>query len=78
MKPWRQRNVINWVRRLDSSWQVRVLDAVDGSPYHYANYISDEYVPATMRAGNIHGRFAGVHMSDHVRLPLLIIYGGVW
>lgn len=78
MKPWRQRNVINWVRRLDDSWQVRILDAVEGSSHHYATFIDERSVPEAVRNGTISGRFAGIHTSDHVRLPLLIEHGGVW
>lgn len=38
----------------------------------------DDSVPAAVRDGTMTGRFAGIHTSDHVRLPLLIAHGGVW
>lgn len=76
MRPWVQRCVIAWARRLDREWEIRVLDAVPGSPHHVSRFIPADLLPNTF--GQMQGRHAGQHMADLIRLPLLFLHGGVW
>jgi len=78
MAPWVQRSVINWVRRLGSSWTVRVLDSVEGSPVHISKFVDDSHFPAAFNENRMTGPHVGPHSGDLVRLPLLYMYGGVW
>lgn len=78
MPPWNQRNVINWIRRLGSSWTVRVLDSVPGSPTNVFRFVDQHFFPETFKSGKTSGPYVGVHSGDLVRLPLLQLYGGVW
>ncbi|KAI9659207.1 MAG: hypothetical protein M1831_003789 [Alyxoria varia] len=79
-KPWCQRNVISWVRRHGCSWNVRVLDMVDGSPNHYSKYIPDTtaFFPDSLRNRTMTGTHVAAHAADVIRLPLLYLHGGVW
>jgi hypothetical protein len=76
MRPWCQRNIINWVRRLGPEWTVRVLNNVDGSVNNLFNFVQASYLPIAFN----NKTFAAMpqHLSDLLRLPLLILYGGVW
>jgi hypothetical protein len=76
MRPWTQRNVINWVRRLGPDWTVHVVDRVDGSETSIFNYIDNSFFPQTFIDGTMDGHKA--HQGDLVRLPLLWKYGGLW
>lgn len=76
MKPWTQRNVINWVRRLGPEWTVHIVDRVDGSETNVLNYVEHSYLPKTFLEGTMDGHKA--HMGGLVRLPLLWKYGGMW
>ncbi|KAH0496113.1 hypothetical protein TgHK011_003493 [Trichoderma gracile] len=76
MKPWTQRNVINWVRRLGPEWTVHIVDRLDGSETNVLNYVEESYFPKAFLEGTMDGHKA--HMGDLVRLPLLWKYGGVW
>lgn len=75
---WSQRNVISWVRRLDPSWTVRVLDLVDNSPAHVLKYIHRSFLPEALLRKRMTGSHKGQHSSDLVRVPLVYVYGGVW
>ena len=76
MRPWCQRNVVNWVRLLGPEWTVRVLDDVPGSDNHFSRYVPASYLPDVFNNKEMVG--TPQHASDLVRLPLLYIYGGVW
>lgn len=76
MRPWVQRNVINWVKRLGPDWTVHVVDRVDGSETSIFNYIDTSLFPQTFIDGTMDGHKA--HQGDLVRLPLLWKYGGLW
>lgn len=76
MRPWCQRNIINWVRRLGPEWTIRVLDNVSGSENHFSKYISSSSLPSALNEGSISG--PPQHISDLLRLPLLYIHGGAW
>ncbi|KAI1175880.1 capsular polysaccharide synthesis protein-domain-containing protein [Nemania sp. FL0916] len=78
MPPWVQRNVINWVRRLGSTWTVHLLDKVPGSGTNIANYVESSYFPDAFNKNTMDGPNVGPHSGDLVRLPLLWKYGGVW
>ncbi|KAI0836046.1 hypothetical protein F5Y06DRAFT_305642 [Hypoxylon sp. FL0890] len=78
MKPWMRQNVINWVRRLGSSWTVRVTDIVPGSPNHVLNFVPAYYFPRAFLENKIDGDQRGQHASDLARLPLVIEHGGVY
>ncbi|KAL7956796.1 hypothetical protein V8C34DRAFT_325811 [Trichoderma compactum] len=76
MRPWAQRNVINWVRRLGPDWTVHIVDRVDGSETNVFHYAEESFFPKTFIDGTMDGHKA--HMGDLVRLPLLWKYGGIW
>ncbi|KAH8901219.1 glycosyltransferase [Thozetella sp. PMI_491] len=76
LRPWSQRNVINWVRRLGPEWTVRVLDDVAGSENHLSKFVPDSYFPEAFNTRTMVG--PPQHVSDLLRLPLLYIHGGVW
>jgi hypothetical protein len=78
MPPWTQRNVINWVRRFGSSWTVRVVDSVPGSPNNISRFVENSFFPDAFNVNRLTGSYAGVHSADLVRLPLLYLYGGIW
>jgi hypothetical protein len=69
MPAWCQLNVINWVRRLGSSWTVRVVDLVHGSPNNVSSFLDAKDLPDSFseRASNAKKQ----HVSDIVRLALL-------
>ena len=72
--------MISWVRRHDPSWQVCLLDLVAGSPRHVTRFIRPELLPKALVGDELDfgARNAAEHVSDMVRLPLSIEYGGVW
>ncbi|KAM5357036.1 hypothetical protein ACJZ2D_016675 [Fusarium nematophilum] len=70
--------VLNWVRRLGSSWTVRLVDLVDGSPNNIYNYVGEEWFPDCFVNKTMDGKHAAQHAADLVRLPLLYEHGGVW
>lgn len=76
LRPWCQRNVINWARRLGPQWSVRVLDDVEGSDNHLSRYVPSTYFPDAFNTRSMLG--PPQHMSDLIRLPLLYLHGGVW
>ncbi|KUL83691.1 hypothetical protein ZTR_07520 [Talaromyces verruculosus] len=78
MPPWCQRNVIDWVRRLGPSWTVRVLDSVEDSPMNVTRFIGREFLPDAFNTRTMTGRYMATHSADLIRLPLLLLYGGVW
>ena len=76
MRPWCQRNIINWVRRLGPAWTVRVLDNVEGSVNDMQRFVPAAQLPAAYNDKTIDA--LPQHLSDLLRLPLLFLYGGVW
>ncbi|KAI1471015.1 uncharacterized protein F4812DRAFT_449316 [Daldinia caldariorum] len=82
MHPYTKRNVRAWHRRLAKrGWTVRVLDRAPGSPCNVANFldVSDPRAfPRAFADGAVRGRYAAQHVSDLVRWPLLLRYGGVY
>ncbi|KAI4858924.1 hypothetical protein F4820DRAFT_454388 [Hypoxylon rubiginosum] len=70
--------VINWVRKLGSSWTVRIVDLTEGSPNNVYNYVGKDWFPDCFVNRTMDGRHAAQHAADLVRLPLLFEYGGVW
>ncbi|MCJ1440296.1 MAG: hypothetical protein MMC23_000779 [Stictis urceolatum] len=76
VRPWSQRNVINWARRLGPDWTVRVLDDVPGSPNHLSKFVPGSYFPDAFNDKTMLG--PPQHASDLLRLPLLYMHGGVW
>jgi Capsular polysaccharide synthesis protein len=76
MRPWCQRNIVNWVRRLGSDWTVRVLDNVDGSANNMLRFVEARHFPDAVNEGTMGG--PPQHLSDLLRLPLLFLHGGVW
>lgn len=78
MPAWNRRNVISWVRRLGSSWTVRVLDRVENSQMNVDKYVDSSYFPNAFINKTMTGPHVGQHSSDLVRLPCLYQYGGVW
>ncbi|KAL1859999.1 hypothetical protein Plec18170_001948 [Paecilomyces lecythidis] len=78
MPPWTQRNVLGWIRRLGSSWTVRVLDSVPESPNNVYRYTESSDFPAAFNERRLNGKGAGQHSADFVRLAVLYRYGGVY
>lgn len=76
LRPWCQRNVIAWVRRLGPEWTVRVLDDVPGSENHLSRFVPASYFPDAFNNKTMVA--PPQHLSDLLRLPLLYIHGGVW
>lgn len=71
MPPWTQRNVLGWIRRLGSSWAVRVLDSVPDSPHNVYRYTESSDFPAAFNERRLNGKGAGQHSADFVRLAVL-------
>lgn len=78
MKPWCRRNMINWVRRHGSSWNVHFVDNVEGSETNILNYVESSWFPEAFNNKTMDGHHLGTHQGDLIRLPLLYLYGGVW
>lgn len=78
MPGWCQRNVINWVRLLDSSWTVRVLDSVPNSPNYMLNYVPASSLNDAMVTGTMDGTYIGQHSADMVRGACIFAHGGVF
>ncbi|KAI0532186.1 hypothetical protein GGR58DRAFT_507696 [Xylaria digitata] len=70
--------VLNWVRKLGSSWTVRIVDLIDDSPANVYNYVGKEWFPDCFVNRTMDGKHAAQHAADLVRLPLLYEHGGVW
>ncbi|KAI4862402.1 hypothetical protein F4820DRAFT_430540 [Hypoxylon rubiginosum] len=82
MHAYAKRNVRAWHRRLSRrGWAVRVLDRVPGSASDVANFLDvadPRTFPRAFIEGTLSGRYAVQHVSDLVRFPLLLRYGGVY
>lgn len=82
MHPYTQRNIRAWHRRFSRrGWTIRVLDRAAGSSLNIANYVGVadlDTFPQAFIDGTIGGDYAPQHMSDLVRWPLLLRYGGVY
>ncbi|KAH9907588.1 hypothetical protein F4778DRAFT_722532 [Xylariomycetidae sp. FL2044] len=78
MRPWCQRNIINWVRRLGPEWNVHLVDKVPGSPTNIYNFVDKSFFSDAFNNNTMDGPSVGPHSGDLVRLPLLWLYGGVW
>lgn len=82
MYPYCQRNVRAWHRRLSKlGWTIRVVDQKCGSPLNISNFldVNDESLfPKAFAKGTVSGTYARQHISDLVRWPLLLRYGGVY
>jgi hypothetical protein len=82
LPPYLLRNVIAWHRRFSPlGWTVYVLDTAPESPLNVANFIdthSPSVVPAAFTNGTINGNYPAQHISDLIRYPLLLKYGGVY
>ncbi|KAJ3551407.1 hypothetical protein NPX13_g11368 [Xylaria arbuscula] len=70
--------VLNWVRKLGSTWTIRIVDLVDDSPNNVYKYVSRDWFPECFLNRTMDGSSAAQHAADLVRLPLLYEYGGVW
>ncbi|KAI1765252.1 hypothetical protein GGR53DRAFT_491005 [Hypoxylon sp. FL1150] len=82
MHGYTKHSVRAWHRRLSKrGWVVRVLDRVPGSASNVANFldVADPHTfPRVFMEGTLSGRYAVQHVSDLVRFPLLLRYGGVY
>lgn len=78
MPAWCQRNVTDWVRLLDPSWTVRVLDSVKGSPNNALHYLPSDSLPDTYVRGTMDGEYRGPHAADMLRGACLYYHGGVF
>ncbi|KAJ5902904.1 hypothetical protein N7495_003432 [Penicillium taxi] len=78
MPAWRQRNVIDWIRRNGKRWDVRVLDIVPSSPNHISRFIDSAYFPAGLYEGlSSDGQHAQA-IADFFRISTVYQHGGVY
>lgn len=66
MKPWTQRNVIGWVRKLGPEWRVRVLDMVEDSPNNVYRFCDKSWFPRAFNEKTMKGPHVFPHMADMV------------
>ena len=78
MPAWCQRNVLDWIRLCGSSWSIRVLDKVPGSPNNALDWVPTGMLPETYIQGTMDGPHIGPHSADFLRGACLYLYGGVW
>ncbi|ESZ97657.1 capsule polysaccharide biosynthesis protein [Sclerotinia borealis F-4128] len=82
MHHYAQRNIRAWHRRLSKQgWTIRGLDRQPSSPLNVANFLNTSDLSIFPRAfvdGTIEGDYSPQHISDLVRFPLLLKYGGVY
>lgn len=82
MHPCSQRTVRTWHRRFSKAgWIVRVIDRQPFSLLNLENFLdtkSEEIFPRSFIDNTIGGDYPLQHMSDLVRFPLLLKYGGVY
>lgn len=82
MHPCSQRTVRTWHRRFSKAgWVIRVIDRQPSSLLNVANFLntkSEETFPRSFITNTIGGKYPLQHMSDLVRFPLLLKYGGVY
>ncbi|KAM0792467.1 hypothetical protein ACM66B_005142 [Microbotryomycetes sp. NB124-2] len=80
--PSARRTVRTWHRRLSKlGWAVRVVDYLPGSPLNVTHWIDTNdstVVPRAFTDGSLDGGQSRQHISDLVRWPLLLKYGGVY
>ena len=72
--------MIGWARRLDPSWQIRLVDMVPGSPRHFSRFVDAEMLPLVLVENKFDKQTPNraEHASDMVRLPLLYTHGGIY
>ncbi|CAG7559694.1 unnamed protein product [Fusarium equiseti] len=78
MYPTHQQTVLNWVRRLGSTWTVRLIDFADGSPNNIYKHVNEDWFPECFINKTMDGKHAPQHAADLARLPLIYEHGGVW
>lgn len=82
MHGYTRRTVRNWHRRFSKKgWVVRVLDFESGSPLNVAHYLDihdTDVFPKAFTDSSVGGHHSYQHISDLVRFPLLLKYGGVY
>lgn len=78
MPAWNKRNVIAWVRILDPSWTVRILDSIPDSPNYTLKYVSKDLLPQAFVNGTMDGPYVGPHSADFLRGACIWTYGGVY
>ncbi|KAK6334101.1 hypothetical protein TWF696_002603 [Orbilia brochopaga] len=78
MPDWCKRNVASWVRILGSTWAVRILDTVEGSPNHALKWVDPALLPEAFVEGKMDGPWIGPHSADLLRGAALYTYGGAW
>jgi hypothetical protein len=80
--PYAKRNVRSWHRRFSKlGWVIRVIDKEPGSPLNVANYLDihdPNTFPRAFVEGTLDGKHERQHISDLVRFPLILKYGGVY
>lgn len=81
MPDYTKRTVRTYHRRFSrAGWVMRVVDCVAGSPLHIRQFVPLDRAnfPAAFLEERVEGRYARQHVSDLVRFPLLLRYGGVY
>lgn len=82
LHPYTQRTVRAWHRRFSrSGWTIYVIDKHPGSPLnveHFLDLNDRSTFPQAFADGTLAGTYAAQHISDLVRWPLLLRYGGVY
>lgn len=79
--PYAKRNIRAYHRRLSPlGWTVRVVDLSDG-PTGISKFLEttdSKFFPPAFHEGRIDGIHRGQTVSDLVRFPLLLTYGGIY
>ncbi|KUJ07631.1 uncharacterized protein LY89DRAFT_691697 [Mollisia scopiformis] len=82
MPPHYRRNVETWVRRTSrQGWTVRILNQVKDHPLNVEKFLDTkdpDTVPKAFIDQKVGGDFSPQHVSDLVRFPLLLKYGGIY
>ncbi|KAK4494650.1 hypothetical protein PRZ48_014006 [Zasmidium cellare] len=75
---WCRRNLIDWHRICGSSWTIRLLDTIPGSPNNALQWVDADVLPAAFVKSNMEGPYVGQHSADLLRAATLWKHGGVW
>lgn len=80
MPAWCQRNIVTWIRLCSSTWTVRILDNIPGSPNNALSWIEADMLPKTFVEGRwmdrIRDRIVLVSFVEHAFI-LLVVCGWI-
>ncbi|KAK6527431.1 hypothetical protein TWF694_004420 [Orbilia ellipsospora] len=78
MPGWCQRNVASWVRLCGPTWNIRILDMVEGSANNALKWVDPSLLPEAFVNKTMDGPWVGPHSADMLRGAVLYTYGGAW